>query len=83
MGNSMTVRVIESSELGSFPFPVTMSGGVAIARPAPIPAHDEECATDEVPTAAGCLRGLCWGLALEAAAGVILYGAWRLLLFLR
>ena len=83
MGSSMTVRTMESSELGSFPFPVTMSCGAAIALPAAIAAPSEECATDEVPTAAGCLRGLRWGLAFEAAAALMIFGAWRLFLILR
>jgi hypothetical protein len=83
MASSMTVRTMETSELGSFPFPVTMNRGAMTAQPAAIPAPGEECATDEVPTAAGCLRGLWWALTFEAAAALMIYGGWRLFLILR
>jgi hypothetical protein len=83
MGSSMTARTIESPKLNSFPFPLPMGRREATALRVAVPASIEECATDEVPTAAGCLRGLWWGLAFEAAAALILYGAWRLFLILR
>jgi hypothetical protein len=45
--------------------------------------HAENADISEVPSAAGCLRGLGWGLALEGAAAVVIYGIWRLALILR
>ena len=83
MGNSMTIRNMESSELAPFSFPVAMSNGAAGALAAAIPAHSEDCAADEIPSVEGCLRGLRWGLVIEGAAALIIYGAWRLLLILR
>jgi hypothetical protein len=82
-GSSMTGRAMETSKLDPFPIPMTMSGHAAAALPAAIPAPSEECAADEAPSVAGCLRGLRWGLAIEGAAALAIYGAWRLLLILR
>jgi hypothetical protein len=83
MGSGMTIRTMESSKPGPFPFPVALTGGAATALRAAMPAPREECAADDIPSAEGCLRGLGWGLAFEGAAALIIYGAWRLLLMLR
>jgi hypothetical protein len=40
----------------------------------------ENAAAGEIPTIAGCLRGVCWGLAIEGAAGLLFYAMLRLVL---
>jgi hypothetical protein len=83
MGSSTAARAIASSNADLFPFPMTVRSGAASTLPGAIPRPSGQCAADEVPSAAGCLRGLGWGLAIEGAAALMIYGAWRLLLILR
>ncbi|MGA7342421.1 MAG: hypothetical protein WBE72_18900 [Terracidiphilus sp.] len=79
----MSVRTFESSELEPFPFPVQMSGyagpamRIAVREPENLD-WEEECETDEIPTAVRCWRGLAWALSLEAVAAVAIYGIWHL-----
>jgi hypothetical protein len=46
-------------------------------------AHPANAAAGEIPSAAGCLRGLGWGIAIEGTAALLLYGIWRIVLVLR
>jgi hypothetical protein len=83
MGRSTTVRSTE--RIYSEPCPVPMRMRLC-AVPAPRPARLAEVeagAAGQSPSAAGCLRGLGWGLALEGAAALLVYGIWHIALILR
>lgn len=81
MASSMTAPARASLEPHRFPVTLRVTVAPMLRRVEPARREDAECG--EVPSAAGCLRGLCWGLALEGAAAAVIYGLWRLALVLR
>lgn len=65
------------------PMPVGMRVHTAPARRAAQVPHAGYTAAGKTPGAAGCLRGLGWGLAIEGMAALLVYGIWRAALILR
>lgn len=57
----------------------TTEKSTAISAEAPSARSLRWIARPGAPDARGCLRGLRYGLALEAAAAVALYGIWRII----
>jgi hypothetical protein len=79
-GRPMTVRTFEHSRLEPIPFPLQMSG---YATPAPTLRSAITRHREKIPCALGCLRGLCWAVAIECTAAFCAYEAWHLWRFLR
>jgi hypothetical protein len=89
MAAQTAVRVVDNPAFKApaevLPFPLPLSSraiAAARARRAEDAVSEERFeeiyALDEVPTATGCMRGLRYALALEATAGLVIWGAWHL-----
>lgn len=75
----MSDRILESSQLESFPFPLQAPRCVTI----PVAMHVESAkALSRRPAPAvtlGCLRGFCWAMAIEMATTLSIVALWRFL----
>jgi hypothetical protein len=81
MATKRTARTTANLRLETYPLEQAVPACVTPYGPTLVSRDDAEA--DGVPSASGCLRGLCWGLAVEAAGGLLLYGAWHLAVILR
>lgn len=79
MGNSITAK----GNPEPYPIPLRIRLYPAPAPRSPESAHPGKAAAGETPGAAGCLRGLGWGLAIEGTAALLVYAIWRAVLVLR
>lgn len=77
IGADMTGRVFERSQVEPLPFPLHVSGYAGPAEANSGFDTQTECAPGEYPTAAGCLRGFCSAIGIEAVAGLIILTVWH------
>ena len=82
MGNRMTARATATMHPEPCATPLRMRVYAAAPRAAHAP-HAGNTVAGETASAAGCLRGLGWGLAIEGSAALLIYGIWRVVLVLR
>jgi hypothetical protein len=71
----MSIRTFETTQAKLLPF---TSRGFASANSARcLGTENPESSSDRLPRAAGCVRGLCWAIAIEAILGISLFVLWR------
>jgi hypothetical protein len=73
----MPVRTFARSQANPLPFTLHTFPHPSLARGAGAEEVHRESGPDEAPMATGCLRGICWAIAIEAVAGAVLFALWH------
>lgn len=78
MGINMFARTFERSQ--AEPVPFSLPVGARTSLLARFDVHEEvtESISADPPVASGCLRGFCWAMGIEGAAGLLFFLLWHL-----
>lgn len=72
----MFARTFQRAQAEPLPFSLPVSAWTS--RTAGFDVNEVESVSADPPVATGCLRGFCWAVAIESAAGLLFFVIWHL-----